>query len=143
MQGNITFHLKSFDLELGHVSIDNTVLKPGDNKYPMYGYLNITEALHNLPELLSSQRKALSDGELEISVSGKTSVYNGQHIHYYEEVLKHTTLSTRLPLSKIVQGTLNGLTQNKTDTVKTFSDYINSTELSTSLKRSGYLDPDL
>lgn len=142
MQGNVTFHLKSFDLALGHVSIDNAVLTPGDNKFPLYGYLNITKALDNIPELLSSQREALSDGELEISVTGKTTIYNGQHIHYYEEVFKHTTLVTRVPLSKIVQGTLNGLVQDKSDSIQTFSDYINSTDLSNSLKRSGYLDPD-
>ena len=124
------------------MSIDNAVLTPGDNRFPIYGYLNITKTLHNLPELLSSQREALSDGDLEISVSGKTTVYDGQHLHYYEEVFKHTTLVTRLPLSTIVQGTLNGLVQEKSDSIKTFSDFINSTDLSNSLKRSGYLDPD-
>ena len=36
---------------------------------------------------------------------GNSTVYNGQHLTYYEEVFKTTNLSTLLPLSKLIQGT--------------------------------------
>ena len=108
-QGNITFNLNSGSLNMGYVNIDNATLSPGNNTFPIYGYLDLPIVLKNIAEVLTDQKEYISKGDLLISVTGNKTMYNGQHLPYYEEVFKHVNLTTALPVSRILKGTLGGV----------------------------------
>lgn len=65
--------------------------------------------LDNFRDIFAAQKQYISSGDLLLSVSGNTVMYNGQHLPYYEEVFQNSNLSTQLPVSRILKGTLNGI----------------------------------
>lgn len=104
----------SSGLIIGQATILNVILKPGNNTVAMRGRMEIATVLENLSEILAAQMDALMDGELELSASGNSTIYNGVHIKYYEQVLNNLTILTRVPILEILGGTLQGLL-NDTD----------------------------
>lgn len=102
----------SSDLIIGQATILNVVLKPGNNTVALRGRVDTTTVLENLSEILTVQKAALMDGDLELSASGNSTIYNGVHIKYYEQVLNNLTLITRVPILQILGGTLEGLLNN-------------------------------
>lgn len=90
----------------------NVLLKPGNNTVALRGRVEISTVLDNLSEILSAQKTALGDGELELSASGNSTVYNGVHIKYYEQVLNNLTLVARVPILQVLGDTLDGLLNN-------------------------------
>jgi hypothetical protein len=102
----------SSDLIIGQATILNVVLKPGNNTVALRGRVDTTTVLENLSEILAVQKAALMDGDLELSASGNSTIYNGVHIKYYEQVLNNLTLITRVPILQILGGTLEGLLNN-------------------------------
>lgn len=108
----MTFNLHSGNLNIGLVHIDNAFLASGDNSFPIYGHLNLTTVLDNFRDIFAAQRQYISSGDLLLSVSGNTVIYNGQNLPYYEEVFQNSNLSTQLPVSRVLRGTLNGLPDN-------------------------------
>lgn len=75
--------------------------------------LDIPKILDNIQDIISAQKDALRDGEIELSASGNKTVYNGHHIRYYEEVLNDLTITTRVPVMKLLMDTLQGLLGGK------------------------------
>lgn len=104
----------SSDLIIGQATILNVILKPGNNTVSLRGRMEIATVLESLSEILDVQKAALMDGDLELSASGNSTIYNGVHIKYYEQVLNNLTLVTRVPILEILGGTLQGLL-NDTD----------------------------
>lgn len=105
----MTFNLFSGDLNIGYVNIDNALLKSGNNSFPLYGYLDLPVLIKNLGKVLSGQKDYIKDGDLLISVRGNSTVYNGQHLPYYEEVFQNSNLSTLLPISRVLTGTAKNI----------------------------------
>lgn len=108
-QGNVTLDLKSEDLVLGQATIYNVVLKPGDNFVNLRGYIDIDTILDNIPKIMAAQTDALSKGNLELSADGNSTIYNGEHIGYYEEILNNLTLTAQVPIMKVLMDTVQGL----------------------------------
>lgn len=108
----MTLNLKSAELIIGQATILNVLLKPGNNTVALRGRVEISTVLENLSKILDAQKAALANGDLELSASGNSTVYNGAHINYYEEVLNNLTLVTRVPIVQILGGTLQGLLDN-------------------------------
>ncbi|KAJ5542745.1 hypothetical protein N7461_008748 [Penicillium sp. DV-2018c] len=107
--GNVTLNLKSQDMILGQASIDNVVLKPGDNLVDLHGYLDFDFLIDHLGEILATQNSALREGKIELSASGNSTVYNGKHIRYFEEILNGLTITTQVPIVMLLANTLGGL----------------------------------
>lgn len=94
---------------MGEALIQNVVLKPGNNSVALSGRLEIRKVLQNLPEIIEAQREAILNGEIELSAKGNKTIYDGQHIPYFERVLNNLTLTTRVPIIKVLMDTLQGL----------------------------------
>lgn len=109
LQGNVTLDLKNEDLVIGQATIYNVVLKPGNNTVSLKGHISIKTIIDNLAMVLSAQKDALLDGNIQLSASGNSTIYNGQHISYYEEILNGLTLKARFPIIKALFGTLEGM----------------------------------
>jgi hypothetical protein len=109
----VTLNLKSQDIVLGQASIDNVVLKPGNNTVDLHGHLDFDVLIDNLGAILASQKSALREGQIELSASGNSTVYNGKHIRYFEEILDGLTITTRVPIVMLLANTLGGLMDAK------------------------------
>lgn len=109
LQGNVTLNMKSSDILLGKATIENVVLKPGNNSVDLRGELDLDVVLANIGPILAGQKTALSNGELELTASGNTTVYNGKHIRYFEEILNNLNLNARVPIVMVLLETLKGL----------------------------------
>lgn len=96
-------------LILGNATIYNVLLEPGNNTVAARGVVDLKLALKNLPMLIASQANALKTGSLELTASGNSTIYNGQHIDYYEKVLNNLVLTTQLPILTLLTDTLSGI----------------------------------
>lgn len=105
----MTLNLRSYDLIVGQATIQNVILRPGNNTVALSGEVDISTILDNLSDIIADQRSALLDGDIELSASGNSTVYNGVHIRYYEDVLNNLTLTTRVPILEVLSGTLQQL----------------------------------
>ena len=105
-------NLKSDDLILGQATIFNVLLKPGNNTVSLRGHLEIHTVIENFSQIFSSQKDAILDGDIQLSASGNSTIYNGHHISYYEEILNDLTLTARVPIMKALLGTVEGMTSD-------------------------------
>lgn len=94
---------------LGNATMNNVYIVPGNNTVSARGIINLKTAIMNLPAILSSQVGALTKGNIEMSASGNSTIYNGQHIEYYEKVLNNLMLTTQMPLLAILMDSLKGI----------------------------------
>ncbi|OAX83922.1 hypothetical protein ACJ72_01713 [Emergomyces africanus] len=92
--GNLTLDLLSGNIPLGQVVIYDVLLKPGNNT--VNG---------------DCQKVALSEGNLDLTINGNSTIYNGKHIPYFEDVLNNLTLRTKHPIISVLTGTIQGLTE--------------------------------
>ncbi|KAF9889386.1 hypothetical protein FE257_007496 [Aspergillus nanangensis] len=130
--GNVTLDLKVGDLILGNGTIDNVLLRPGNNSVPLRGVLDINTALKNIGTLLAAQTDALSQGELTLSASGHSTIYDGVHIPYFEKVLNNLTVTAKVPLLKVLFGTLSELVISNPDTIGNVTNALQNTDLTSS-----------
>jgi hypothetical protein len=91
---------------IGSGRIDNVLLKPGNNTVPIRATVDIKTSLRNLPAIIGSQANSLRSGNIEVSASGNSTIYNGEHIPYYEAVLNNLKVTTEVPLIQILLDTL-------------------------------------
>ncbi|KAJ5403185.1 hypothetical protein N7509_003056 [Penicillium cosmopolitanum] len=110
--GNVTLNLKTSDLVIGQATILDVLLRPGNNKVSLRGTLDINTVLDNLEVIMEAQSDALKDGDIELSASGNSTMYNGIHISYYEEILSNLTLTTRVSILGVLGDTVQGLLDN-------------------------------
>ncbi|OBT43684.1 hypothetical protein VE00_05562 [Pseudogymnoascus sp. WSF 3629] len=107
--GNVTLNIIVGGILLGNATMKNVYLVPGNNTVSARGVVNLKTAIMNLPAILSSQVGALTSGNIEMSASGNSTIYNGQHIEYYEKVLNALVLTTQFPLLSILMDSLQGV----------------------------------
>lgn len=94
---------------VGQATIENVILRPGNNTVALSGEVDISTILDNLSDIIDDQKAALLDGDIELSASGNSTIYNGVHIQYYEDVLNNLTLTTQVPILEVLSGTLQQL----------------------------------
>jgi len=100
--GNVTLIL-STEKEgvVGNSTILNFTLKPGDNSLPMTGIIE-------QPKVIDS----MVNGIVELLIVGNSSVYNGQHLTYYEKALASNKLSLKMNVQQVLSDSL-GLPPSK------------------------------
>jgi hypothetical protein len=102
---------------IGEGRINNIVLVPGNNTIPIRATVNLKTCIENLPTLLTSEAKALTSGNVVISASGNSTIFNGQHIPYYENVLNNLVLTGEMPLIQIILDSLENLLGSTNNTI--------------------------
>lgn len=111
--GTLVLDVKTANVTIGNVTIDDVVLKPGDNVFPMKGVLDIRTIFKNLGDVLKAQASALKNGSLAIDSITRSVEWKGTPVDYYAEVLKTLTLSTEIPLGDTIKNTLKNLLHGK------------------------------
>ncbi|KAK7216428.1 hypothetical protein V2G26_004431 [Clonostachys chloroleuca] len=107
--GNLTLNIISGDITLGVVNVYNVELKPGNNTSDFDGEIYFDQLIPNLGALLDSQKDALTAGAIDLTVTGNSTIVNGQHIKYVESVLNKKIISTRIPILALAGDILSGI----------------------------------
>ncbi|ELR05649.1 hypothetical protein GMDG_07492 [Pseudogymnoascus destructans 20631-21] len=91
--GKVVMHISTKEKGLiGNSTIDNFVLKPGQNLLPMNAIVDTALALGNVGK----------QGMVNMIIVGHTAVYNGVHLPYYESVLQSHTLTLAVNLQSLL-----------------------------------------
>ncbi|GAD98918.1 conserved hypothetical protein [Paecilomyces variotii No. 5] len=110
-QGNTTLNLLSGDLVIGNATINNLIIKPGNNSAPVRGILDLHKIIQNLSSILQSQGEAIKNGNIELTSIGSSVTYEGVTVPYYEKVLKNLTLKAQVPIAGLILNTIHGINQ--------------------------------
>jgi len=95
--GNVTLILSTEKAGVvGNSTILNFTLKPGDNSLPMFGIIE-------QPKVISSMDK---NSIVELLIVGNSSVYNGQHLTYYEKALASNKLSLKMNVQQVLSDSI-------------------------------------
>lgn len=100
--GNLTLNILSGPVLIGILRLQDVVAPPGNTSLAFRGELYFDAILQNLGPIIQSQASAIKDGNLNVSASGNSSLINGQHITYIENVLNKQVLSTQIPILTLV-----------------------------------------
>ncbi|OBT88356.1 hypothetical protein VE02_02281 [Pseudogymnoascus sp. 03VT05] len=91
--GKVMMHISTKEKGLiGNSTIDNFVLKPGQNLLPMNAIVDTALALGSVDK----------QGMVNMIIVGQTAVYNGVHLPYYEAALKSHTLTLAVDLQSLL-----------------------------------------
>lgn len=94
---------------VGQIFIPNVTFTPGENVVTSRVYIDTKAAMSNIVSIIHSQRDQLYHGKLGLKVSGKSVVYNGENIAYYENALSKLQLYSSVPISPVLSRTVGGL----------------------------------
>lgn len=104
-------------LILGQAAIDNVVLTPGNNTVSLRGTVSIETILQNLGMIIDAEKDAILSGNIALSASGNSTVYNGVHITYYEEVLNNLVITAQVSIVSLITDTIGGLLQKNSSSI--------------------------
>ncbi|KAG8531396.1 uncharacterized protein KY384_003025 [Bacidia gigantensis] len=102
--GNVTFtnylpaspFTNNTRIPIGISTLNDLVLVPGDNHVPMRSQINQTL-------VIGAIAKQYKDGMMPVEIVGNTSVYDGQHLTYFEKALQGLTQKVTLNVGKALQ----------------------------------------
>ncbi|KAL4891225.1 hypothetical protein BDV59DRAFT_203670 [Aspergillus ambiguus] len=94
--GNVTLDLSVDGTAIGQSFLNNLVLKPGDNQLPMTAKVDQT-ALAGMLENYKEKNYIVP-----VQITGNSSVYNGQHLTYFETALAANQLNVDLNVLEIL-----------------------------------------
>lgn len=101
-KGNVTLNMIVGGVTIGHGFLDNVALSPGNNTVPIRAIVDLKTLIQNLPTILAAEANSLTNGNVLISASGNSTIYNGLHIPYYEVVLNNLFLTGEMPIIKLL-----------------------------------------
>jgi len=91
--GNVTLSLATAKTGiLGNSTILDMTVAPGNNTLPMTAFINQTQIISAMD----------SEGYVDLIITGTSSVYNGQHITYYEKALASNVLHLSMNVKQIL-----------------------------------------
>jgi hypothetical protein len=95
--GNLTMNLAVDGTAIGYALIPNLTLKPGNNTVPMQSHV---EQL----KIITAIRDKYKNGVIPLEISGNSSVFNGQHLTYYEAAIKSNIIKVDLDAGPALAG---------------------------------------
>ena len=84
------------------------VLTPGNNTVSLRGSVSIETIIQNLGTIIEAEKDAILSGNIALSASGNSTVYNHVHITYYEQVLNDLVITAQVSIVKLITDTIGG-----------------------------------
>jgi hypothetical protein len=137
IQGNVTLNLRIGGFAIGRARLYDVLLKPGRNSVAARIDADLAAAIGNLPAILESQAEPLRRGAIELSASGNSTIYNGQHIKYFEDVLNKLEMTAEVPILKVVMDSLGGMLSDNSGMLEELLGNLNITDILGSLGGTG------
>lgn len=90
--GNVTLSLSTSAGVVGTSTVPDMTIRPGNNSLPMTAIVNQTALITSLDK----------SGKVNLTITGTSSVYNGQHLTYYEKALSSNVLTLEMNVLQIL-----------------------------------------
>jgi len=87
--GDVTMNLAIDDLAIGTALLPNMNLKPGDNIVHMQSKVMPLSIVQKIKD-------KYRDGIIPLSITGNSSVYNGQNLAYFEAAIRHNLIQVSI-----------------------------------------------
>jgi hypothetical protein len=87
--GNVTMNLAVDGTPIGTSLLPDLVLKPGENRVPMQSTVQQIEVI----KLIKGK---YHNGVIPLEIKGNSSVYNGEHLEYYEKAIQNNVIKLDL-----------------------------------------------
>ncbi|ROV88544.1 hypothetical protein VMCG_10368 [Cytospora schulzeri] len=107
--GNITFNTWAGDVLIGGATVTDAYLEPGNNTIPFTGKIFLQTVMRNSADIVASQSSSLANGYLELGISGNSTIANGEHITYLEDVLNGIRIKAQLHEREVLGGLARSL----------------------------------
>ncbi|KAJ5220250.1 hypothetical protein N7468_009454 [Penicillium chermesinum] len=138
--GQIVLEVKSGDLVIGNATLEDVILRPGNNTFPVKGILDIPTILQNIGQVLADQGPSIKQGSLSLVSTTRTVKWNGTVVPYYTDVMSQLPLTAKVGLVSTVKKTVQELFsggKNITDVIHELTSYSkgNGTALLDDLKQ--------
>jgi hypothetical protein len=88
--GNVTMDLAVDGQNIGYSLLPNLRLNPGENKVPMQSTIT------NLLGMVTLIQTKYTNAIIPLDIVGNSSIFNGQHLTYYEAAIKANTIRVDL-----------------------------------------------
>lgn len=107
--GNVTFNIFSGTINIGFLTLRDVTLKPGNNTQAFDGQLHLNSVISNLGAVLASQSSALAKGNIDLTAQGNSTVVNGQHIKFIEDVINNRQLVAPVSIISLIGSVAGGI----------------------------------
>jgi hypothetical protein len=107
--GNLTLNTWAGDVLIGSATVTGAYLEPGNNTIPFTGQIFLDAVTMNSAAIVASQSSFLPNGYLELGISGNSTIANGEHITYLEDVLNGIRLKAQLHENEVLSGLARSL----------------------------------
>jgi hypothetical protein len=126
--GNVTLDILSGDFPLGFATVWDVVLPPGNTTFDFFGTLYLNDILSNLGTILTTQAPYLQTGNIGLTATGNSTIINGEHIGFVEQILNNKQITSEMPILGLVTQVLGGLlgSNNTGGLVTVVEDMINN-----------------
>jgi len=94
--GNVTMNLALDGTPIGTALLKDLVIKPGDNNVQMQSITNQTTILNYVI--------AKKNAVIPLDIAGNSSIYNGEHLTYFEAALNSNTVRVDLNVGPALAG---------------------------------------
>lgn len=95
--GNLTQNVMVDGDKIGEAYLDNVVIRPGDNHFNMTSRTDQAAVI----ALLTTR---FQDGMLPVQIVGNYTIYNGEHLPYYEAAFAAHEMETTLDVGQALAG---------------------------------------
>ncbi|KAF2756477.1 hypothetical protein EJ05DRAFT_466828 [Pseudovirgaria hyperparasitica] len=130
--GNETLNINGPNgLILGNATVLDVYVQPGNNTFEATGVLDLATLVGNLQTLITYWAPSLANGNIKLAASGNATIFNGEHIKYYEDILNGLELEGEVPVISLLANSLGNLLGGGMDGIKNLTDYLglNVTEI--------------
>ncbi|OAA71490.1 hypothetical protein ISF_02041 [Cordyceps fumosorosea ARSEF 2679] len=107
--GDIELNIASGDLKVGHLTLSDITLQPGNQTQSFEGFLDLNAVIGNLSTFLGSQSLPLGEGVLQLNATATSVIVNDQHITFLEEILGKRPLAVNISVVTLLSDLLSGL----------------------------------
>jgi hypothetical protein len=121
--------MKAGNITIGYATIDNVLLKPGNNSVSMRGIVDLKTVIANLGPVLAAESSSIGNGDIGLSASGNSTIYEGKHILYFEKVLNNLTITAQVPLLKVLLDSLDGLLAANSGLIQNITSQLHDIEI--------------
>jgi hypothetical protein len=137
IQGNVTLNLRIGGFVIGRARLYDVLLRPGRNSVDARIDADLAGTLRNLPAILKSQAEPLRRGAIELSCNGNSTIYNGQHIKYFEDVLNKLEMMAEVQIMKVIMDSLGGMLSDNSGMLGDLLGNLNITDILGTLGGTG------
>ncbi|EJP70561.1 uncharacterized protein BBA_00191 [Beauveria bassiana ARSEF 2860] len=107
--GDYTLDVFAAGVNIGYITIKDTVLRPGDNLQALDGFIDLKVLVANVGAIINSMALSLADGMIEVTVTGRECYIHGQRSTLIENVLNHRSLIIHGSIATVAADLVGGL----------------------------------